>query len=95
MTPITTTSESEILTRVIAPERPTLQREVAEAFLMLRFEDDDRERMDDLAQKAQAGVLTPDERDAAENYERVGTFLALLKSKARQSLQHDQASNSA
>jgi hypothetical protein len=32
--------------------------------------------------KAQKGALTPDEENAIDNYERVGSLLAILKAKA-------------
>lgn len=89
MTPVATTSESEILGRVIAPESPTYSRAAAEAIQELHFTQQDRSRMDDLAAKAQAGTLSAEERAAIESYERVGTFLALLKSKARRSLKDE------
>ena len=40
-----------------------------------------------LANKSSEGTLTPDERQEFEAYVRVGDVLALLKSKARLSLQ--------
>ena len=42
--------------------------------------------MHELLEKAKAGTLTRAERIQAENYERVGHFLSILKSKARISL---------
>ena len=67
--------EAQILTRVIAPEDSPLDRKAA-----------DKQRMDELAEKARQGTLSPDERTEAESYERVGHFISLLKSKARRSL---------
>ena len=95
MSSIAAISESDILTRVIAPDQPMLSPAVAEAMLELRFPDEDRARMDDLAAKAQSGTLSAEEKQAVESYERVGTFLALLKSKARQSLKQSEASGNA
>ena len=42
--------------------------------------------MRELLEKAKARRLTPRERAEAENYERVGHFLSILKSKAHTSL---------
>jgi hypothetical protein len=42
--------------------------------------------MTDLAAKARQGTLTSDEQAEAEGYERVSSFLGLVKSKARCSL---------
>jgi hypothetical protein len=36
-----------------------------------------------LAAKARDGTLTPAEREEVANYERVGSFLSLVKAKAR------------
>jgi hypothetical protein len=46
----------------------------------------DRARMEALAEKARAGTLTTEEQVELDAYERVGHFLSLLKSKARISL---------
>lgn len=42
--------------------------------------------MRDLSAKARAGTLTPEESDQMDNFERVGSILSTLKSKARQIL---------
>jgi hypothetical protein len=78
--------EAEILTRVIAPDEPLLEKKVAEAILALGFKAADQRRIDELAEKARLGTLGADERAEAESYERVGHFISLLKSKARRSL---------
>ena len=78
-------AESEILTRIIAPDDPSLDRKVAEAVLTFGFKPVDRDRMQKLAEKAQLGGLTSDEQSEADSYERIGHFVSLLKSKARQS----------
>lgn len=75
-----------ILNRLIEPEVEDLSPEVAHYLLDLNFPQEDCERMQALAAKAQEGMLTPAERDEIESYERVGHLLALLKSKARTSL---------
>ena len=78
--------EAEILTRVIAPDDPRLEKKAAEAILALGFKAADWRRMDELAAKARLGTLTDDERAEADSYERVGHFVSLLKSKARRAL---------
>jgi hypothetical protein len=80
-------AETTILARVIAPEAPTLPAAVARELLKWRFTEVDQQRMGELAAKARAGTLLPDEAAEAEAYERVSSFLGLVKSKARQSLQ--------
>ncbi len=78
--------ESEILARVILPENPTLSRSAAEEILKFSFSDIDRQRMSELAAKARAGALTPDEQAETDGYERIDSLLGFLKSKARLSL---------
>jgi hypothetical protein len=80
-------AESTILARVIAPESPTLPEAVARELLKWGFSDADRRRMSELATKARAGTLDPDEAAETEAYERVSSFLGMVKSKARRSLQ--------
>ena len=81
-------SESTILARVIAPEAPTMPPAVAAELLKWGFTEFDKRRMSELAAKARAGSLTVEEQAEIEGYERVSSFLGLLKSKARQSLQN-------
>lgn len=78
--------ETAILTRVIESRAPVLCSAVAEEFLAWGFSETDRQRMAELAAKARAGVLTPAEEDEAEGYERVSSFLGIVKSTARRSL---------
>lgn len=80
------TSDLAILSRLIRPERNNLAAPAARAILKIDFEPHDRERMHQLAQKAQAGELTPEEQAEIDGYERVGHLLDLLHSKARRSL---------
>lgn len=79
--------ETTILARVIGPEGSTLPPAVAKEFLSWTFTEGDRRRMSELAAKARAGTLTTEEQIEADSYERVNSFLGLVKSKARRSLQ--------
>jgi hypothetical protein len=85
-------NEAEILSRVIAPEEPTLPPDTAKILLSFDFPKDDRDRMEQLAEKAREGTLTPEEQAEIDCYERVGHFLSLLRSKARISLKRAPAS---
>ena len=84
--PVRLTAEKAILDRMVAPERATLPTAAAKAILQLRFADTDIEKMNELARKARGGNLTPTECNLIADYERVGQFVSLLKSKARLSL---------
>jgi hypothetical protein len=76
-----------IIDRIVVPDQPDLPPEVARGFLRLSFHDDDRRRMNELAEKTTLDTLTPEEQVELDSYERVGHLLSLLKSKARRSLQ--------
>ncbi len=85
-TVIATTSEIEILRRVVDPERPFQSADAARAILRLRFRASDRGRMNRLAAKNRQGKLNPDEEAELDNTIRVGQTLGILQSKARRSL---------
>lgn len=86
---ITSVSETAIFERIALPVEPELSRQLANYLLALRFGPEDEERMQVLAEKARDGSLTPSEKAAIDNYERVGHYLAILQSKARQALRAD------
>jgi hypothetical protein len=79
-------TEGAIWARIVDPETGDLTREAAQTLLQLDFNPADRRRMDELAEKANSGALSSRERKDAETYNRVAHLLALLQSKARQSL---------
>jgi len=79
-------SEVAILGRLLEPEKADLPPEVARHILALQFGSADRERMNDLADKARAGLLSAEDESVLENYRHVGRLLALMQSKARLSL---------
>lgn len=76
----------EILKRIILPNKETLPEAVAREFLGYRFDDTDRERMEALAEKARLGTMMPDDMIEASGFERIGSLLGILQSKARRSL---------
>ena len=76
-------TEVEIWMRIIHPNQALTPR-VARAILRLSFPESDRIRMHELSAKARAGSLTADEDSEMDNFERVGSILSILKSKAGQ-----------
>lgn len=80
------TTETTILQRVLVPTNATWNRSMAEAVLTFRLPEGERARMEALADKAQAGNLTPDERQEAEAYDKIGVLIELMQSKARLAL---------
>lgn len=85
--------DAAILTRVVLPEEPTMSREAAVAVLKLGFSALDKQRMEALAERARRGLLTEEEREEADSYERVSSLIGLLKSKARVSLNRQSDGN--
>jgi hypothetical protein len=79
-------TEVGILGRLLEPEKADLPPEVARHILALQFGAADRERMNELAEKARAGTLSAEEEGILENFRHVGRLLALMQSKARLSL---------
>ena len=78
--------ERSVLSRLIDPDNPDLPADAARGILSLKFPPSDQERMTKLAEKARHDILTSEEQAQADSYERIGSFLALLQSKARLSL---------
>jgi hypothetical protein len=83
---VTTGFESSILSRVIDPARADWSPAAAEAILALTIAPEDKQRMNELAGKARAGTLSPDEELEIESYRQIGRILDLLKARARASL---------
>ncbi len=79
-------SETAILARLIRPEEDDLPAAAAEAWLKVRFEKRDLDRIHELLTRNQADALTPAEREELETYLRVSSFLDLMHAKARRSL---------
>ena len=77
MTPDTVHVESSILDRLVLPP------ESARAVLSIKFTADDEERMGELMDRNNQGILTARELAEMEGYHRVGTFLGVLQAKAR------------
>lgn len=81
-----TNTAAKILGRLIMPQKSQLSPDAARSILELKFQPADQVQVDRLSAKAQEGSLTPAERAELEEYIRVADLLAMLKSKARQSL---------
>ena len=77
---------SEILVRTIRPEEGNLSVEAARSILSFQLSPVDRNRVNELASKAQADTLSDEERCELDEYERITCLLELMQSKARLSL---------
>jgi hypothetical protein len=63
-----------------------LSPSAARALLKFRFSECDHALMGELAAKARAGSLTPDEQTELDTFERLGCLLDIVHSKARRAL---------
>jgi hypothetical protein len=86
--------ESAIWGRLLGPGGKALAPEVARAILKIDFPQSDKDRMHELAAKAREGKLTPKEPDEIDAYGRIGSFLSIMKSKARVALGNVQGNGS-
>ena len=82
MSPAIISQETEILSRVIAPENPSFSAEAAQSILALGFGDADNEQMNLLAAKARQGALDEEEESLLNAYMFVGSVIDLMHSKA-------------
>ncbi len=79
--------EMDILLRVIIPDERYLSEHLARAILGWTFDGGDQRRVDELATKAREGTFTADDSVELDAYERISSFLGVLKSKVRQAQQ--------
>lgn len=84
----TATTEAQIWERVIHPAGELRSRDVARSILQLSFTPEECARMHELAVKNQQGSLTPEEESELDHYNRVGSLLSIMKSKARKLLKN-------
>jgi hypothetical protein len=91
MMSLDSSSEIAIWERVIHPDRGDLPADAARFFLNLSFEQNDLDRIHELAAKNQAGALAGGEAEALRNYRQIGLQIDLLRSKARLTMQQGSA----
>jgi hypothetical protein len=75
-----------LLDQLVAPLGDCLTPESARRLLALRADPKLQARVDNLAQRHSRGLLTPEEQAEYSGYVSFDTFVAILKSKARQLL---------
>jgi hypothetical protein len=85
------TVPSHVLNRLVDPLSEFLTPESAKRLLKLRADPRLQAQVDLLAEKSSAGTLTTQERLEYGHYVSFGTFIALLKSKARKLLANSHA----
>lgn len=79
-------SEAGILARLIQTRQEALSRDAAEYLLSLNFDERDISRMNELSELARLGSLSTAETAELDTYIHVSNLLAVMQSKARQSL---------
>jgi hypothetical protein len=79
-------SEAAIWARLMQAQKDELSPEAAEFLLTMDFEENDRERTLQLAERSEAGILTAEEQIEFDGYLHVGNLLAVMRSKARLAL---------
>ncbi len=85
-----TVNTAPALDRLVGPLGECLTPESARRLLALKADPKLQARVDYLAGRCNQGLLTPEERAEYGNYVTFGTFVAILKSKARQLLANSQ-----
>lgn len=83
---VTPNREAAIWARLMDSQSQDLAPEAARYLLSLGFGQRDQARMQELADRSQAGILTEDEATELDSYLHVGNLLAVMQSKARLAL---------
>ena len=86
-----TTKEIDIWTSVISPDKRDMSSAEAAAVLRWQFNDEAKQRMEELATRNGQGVLTETEKEELQAYVHVGQVIAILQAKAKLSLKRSKA----
>jgi len=79
-------ASAQLLDRLLDPIGKALGPDVAQRVLDLRADPDAQRRIDELADKANEGLLSPDERGEYESLLAAATVIGVLQAKARVAL---------
>jgi len=82
---------TSVIQRILQVDESQLSQTAAKVVLALHFSDEDRVRIQELADKSTLGTLTPSESDEYEGYVVAADILALWQSKARLSMKQQPA----
>lgn len=82
-----------VLDRLLTPVSECLTPSVARKLVQLRADEQLQARVDELAEKCNAGTLTLAERQEYETYVNTSTIIAILQAKARTFLARRQAAS--
>jgi hypothetical protein len=78
--------DAQILEAMVAPEQATLGTALARALLSCGFQPEQKQEIDRLLSRNNAGKLTDTQQARLDAYIRVGNLVTLLQAKARVSL---------
>ncbi len=76
-------AEQPLVDRLLDPLSRCIRGEGERELLNLHADTELQARIDELADKCDEGLLTPEERTEYETYVRFGNFVAILQAKAR------------
>ena len=79
-------TDADVLDRVLDPFADCLTPEVAERIVQLRADAETQARLDELADRANEGRLTPREKVEYDRYLEAFHFITVLQAKARRLL---------
>jgi hypothetical protein len=79
-------SEAAIWARLMQAQKDEPSSEAAEFLLTINFDETDRKRMQELAERSEDGTLTAEEQTEFDGYLHIGNLLAVMQSKARLAL---------
>jgi hypothetical protein len=82
-------SEAAIWARLIQAQKDELSSDAAEFLLAIDFGERDRQRMEELADRSQAGSLTAEEQTEFDGYLHVANLVAVMQSKARLAIKRE------
>ena len=83
---MSTALETEVFDEILDPVSRCLTPEVARMLVALRASPTTQARLDELADKCNEGLLSPDEQSKYAAYVRAIDFVSILQSKARKQL---------
>ena len=75
-----------ILDRLIEPFAECLRTEAARKIVALRADEETQRRVDELAERANRGILTPEERSDYDHFLAAFHFVTVMQARARQLL---------
>ena len=84
-------TETTVLNELLDPVGRCLNPEAAKRLVALRASPTVQARIEELARKSGAGMLTREEQAEYESLVSAGTFIAVLQSKARKLLKDDES----